>query len=98
MPGKKTRRIQTRSRRGRRLVRKTRKLHRKRQTRRSHERKPKRKQRGGNIFLDANRTPAGATIAGPGNPDLEGGPGTMEEYTDYHKAFEDEEVGPSQGV
>jgi hypothetical protein len=94
MPGKKTRRIQTRSRRGRRLVRKTRKLHRKRQTRHSHERK----QRGGNIFLDANRTPAGATIAGPGNPDLEGGPGTMEEYSDYHNAFEDEEAGPSQGV
>jgi hypothetical protein len=56
------------------------------------------KRYGGNIFFDANRTPAGATIAGPGNPDLEGGPGTMEEYSDYHKAFEDEEAGPSQGI
>ena len=89
MPGKKTRRIQTRSRRGRRLVRKT---------RRQSKRQSRRKQRGGNIFLDNNRTPAGATIAGPGNPDLEGGPGTMEEYSDYHQAFEDEEAGMSQGV
>jgi hypothetical protein len=104
MPGKKTR---TRSRRGRRMIRKTRHQTRrqrqrqhKRLSRRLSHRKPltRRKHRGGNIFLDSRRTPAGSTIAGPGNPDLEGGPGTMQEYTDYHAAFEDEEAGPAQGV
>jgi hypothetical protein len=94
MPGKKTR---TRSRRGRRTIRKTR-HQRKRLSRRLSRRLTRRKHRGGNIFFDSRRTPAGSTIAGPGNPDLEGGPGTMQEYTDYHAAFEDEEAGPAQGV
>ncbi len=96
MPGKKTR---TRSRRGRRTIRKTRRQ-RQRKLQRLSQRKrlTHRKHRGGNIFLDSRRTPAGSIIAGPGNPDLEGGPGTMQEYTDYHAAFEDEEAGPAQGV
>ena len=96
---KKTRRIQTRSRRGRRLVRKTRRqTKRKRQTRRSHECKPKRKQRGGNIFLDNNGTPSESVIAGGVNPDIDGGTGIMRVKEDADAVLEDEEVGPSQGV
>jgi hypothetical protein len=85
MPGKKTRRIQTRSRRGRRLVRKTR-------------RQTKRKQRGGNIFLDSRRTPAESVIAGGVNPDIEGGTGIMRVKEDAEVVLADEEVGPSQGI
>ncbi len=93
MPGKKTRRMQTRSRRGRRLVRKTR-----RQTKRKHERKPKRNQRGGNIFLDANRTPANAVIAGGINPTIEGGTRIMRVKEEADAELAEEETGPSQGV
>ena len=95
MPGKKTR---TRSHRGRRTIRKTRRQHqRKRLSQHKRKRLTHRKHRGGSIFLDSRRTPIGSAIAGPG-PKQDGGPGIMQEYEDYHDALQDTDVGSYQGI
>lgn len=72
---KKTRshKVKTRSRAGRRAIRKTRRaLKRRRLT--------KRKQRGGNIFFDSRKRPAGAVYAGPIGSDIDESVGVMAEY------------------
>lgn len=67
------RKVKTRSRAGRHAIRKTRR----RATRR---RLTKRKQRGGNIFFDSGKRPAGAVYAGPIGPDIDESVGVMAEY------------------
>ncbi len=56
------------------------------------------KRYGGNIFFDANRAPAGVTIAGGINPTIEGGTGIMRVKAEADAELAEEETGPSQGI
>jgi hypothetical protein len=62
------RKVKTHSRAGRRAIRKTRR------------RLTRRKQRGGNIFFDSRKRPAGAIYAGPIGSDIDESVGLMAEY------------------